>query len=608
MVKSACGNARNVIPRRTAIQVLTGLPLLTHAAPLSSPWSRRKPTYDFVVIGSGYGGSVVAARLASANLRPKPSICVLERGKEWSPGAFPDNLPGLYREMRSAANPTGLFNLSAYGPVSILQASGVGGGSLIDGGVASVPEPAVWAHAAWPRALRNDHESGRLGMFYERARAVLGSAPYPPAASEGRGRALARSFSQSGKDGRFAPAALNINWTVDGSNAHGAPMKPCIACGDCMTGCNAGAKNSLDRNYLRIAAMKGAEVYGSIRVDWIELLPGTGFRIHLRNLENRNASKPETLNAANIVLAAGCPGSAEILLRSEAQSQSRANKLSISRQTGARFGGNGEATLVAYNTEHRTDVIGWGVRRSNAASERLGIVMPGPAVVGRVQGGLNLPFGRHVVVEDMSCPTAMAGALRTALSAMRSEAPVKGEAPANEERKRSRILIDLNPSRSRFDEGALNYSMLFRGTGIEEPAGRFALQKTAFDPDGRLVLAAPPTRDAVIEAVQNYLRQGAEALGAGGMFSNIFGILFNVRAPVLTQPLGGCPMGETVDKGAVNHRGEVFDRGGEILKGLYVVDASTIPAPLGTGPLLTVAALAERAAALLISRLDGGAP
>jgi choline dehydrogenase-like flavoprotein len=68
---------------------------------------------------------------------------------------------------------------------------------------------------------------------------------------------------------------------------------------------------------------------------------------------------------------------------------------------------------------------------------------------------------------------------------------------------------------------------------------------------------------------------------------------------MLTQPLGGCPMGETVDTGAVNHLGEVFDGSGGVHRGLYVADASIIPAPLGVGPLLTVAALAERCAGLM---------
>ena len=68
---------------------------------LATPWEQRKNKYDFVVIGSGYGGAIAAARLAAANLNPKPSVCILERGKEWQPGDFPETLDGVIGRARS---------------------------------------------------------------------------------------------------------------------------------------------------------------------------------------------------------------------------------------------------------------------------------------------------------------------------------------------------------------------------------------------------------------------------------------------------------------------------------------------------------------------------
>ena len=91
---------------------------------LATPWEQRKNKYDFVVIGSGYGGAITAARLAAANLNPKPSVCILERGKEWQPGEFPETLAGVVGEARSSANPLGLFELLTHPDISVIKGPG----------------------------------------------------------------------------------------------------------------------------------------------------------------------------------------------------------------------------------------------------------------------------------------------------------------------------------------------------------------------------------------------------------------------------------------------------------------------------------------------------
>jgi cholesterol oxidase len=79
---------------------------------LSKPWNQHKPRYDFVIIGSGYGGAITAARLANANLNPKPSVCVLERGKEWPVGTFPNSAQGYLDNLRRDGNPLGISTSS----------------------------------------------------------------------------------------------------------------------------------------------------------------------------------------------------------------------------------------------------------------------------------------------------------------------------------------------------------------------------------------------------------------------------------------------------------------------------------------------------------------
>src|SRR4029453_13321801 len=113
-----------------------------------------KPAYDVVVVGSGYGGGVAASRLARAG----QSVCVIEKGKEFLPGGFPSRLPELRRElqinggkMRSGSH-TGLFDFRLGADIHVLVGCGLGGGSLINAGVALRPDGPVFAGSPWPRA------------------------------------------------------------------------------------------------------------------------------------------------------------------------------------------------------------------------------------------------------------------------------------------------------------------------------------------------------------------------------------------------------------------------------------------------------------------------
>jgi cholesterol oxidase len=267
--------------------------------------------------------------------------------------------------------------------------------------------------------------------------------------------------------------------------------------------------------------------------------------------------------------------------------------LPVSRQTGARFGGNGEGACVAYATDRRTDIIGWGTRQSGASAQRLSVVPPGPTVVRRVQVKSDGPGG-PLWIEDWSCPSAFVVTMQTMLATILGSV----QDAAAQEKKMPLRLIDLDPFSSKPDEGALNHSMLYRTTGIEEPVGKFAMDAPWTEPNGRLKLVTPPATD-LDRAAFDYIRQHAITLSPLSFISNVFWSFFSIGGRVLTEPLGSCPMAESVDSGVVNHRGQVFDSSGGVHPGLYVADASTIPAPLGTAPLLTVAALAERCAYLL---------
>src|SRR5215471_235249 len=147
---------------------------------LSSPRGQIKPSYDVVVVGSGYGGGVAASRLSRAG----QSVCVIEKGKEFLTGEFPSRLPELRRElqlnsgkMRSGSR-TGLFDFRLGADIHVLVGCGLGGGSLINAGVGLKPDARVFADPVWSDQIRTD---GLLVQGFERAAAMLRPARYAKA-------------------------------------------------------------------------------------------------------------------------------------------------------------------------------------------------------------------------------------------------------------------------------------------------------------------------------------------------------------------------------------------------------------------------------------------
>src|ERR1017187_1471546 len=124
---------------------------------LALDFAGRKTSYDYIIVGAGYGGAIFAARFGSANLKPKPSVCLLERGREWPVGSFPDqtvNFVGAFHD--DTLNPLGLYEFLNYQDISVIKGSGLGGTSLVNANVAIIPDPEVFAQTNWPRTLTRD--------------------------------------------------------------------------------------------------------------------------------------------------------------------------------------------------------------------------------------------------------------------------------------------------------------------------------------------------------------------------------------------------------------------------------------------------------------------
>ena len=163
---------------------------------LTKPPTQIKPRYDVVIVGSGYGGAVSASRLSRAGL----DVCVLERGREIVTGEFPARFPQMAKEMQltgarlRTGSDTGLYDVRIGDDMHVLVGCGVGGGSLVNAGVALRPDPRVLADPVWPDAVRND---GLLTEGYARAERWLRPARHADVASLQKYRVLEASGAVS---------------------------------------------------------------------------------------------------------------------------------------------------------------------------------------------------------------------------------------------------------------------------------------------------------------------------------------------------------------------------------------------------------------------------
>ena len=549
----------------------------------TSKWNQRRKSYDFVVVGSGYGGAITAARLATAAPGGrKLSVCILERGPErWAPDRrFPDTLEAVAAEFRTDLNPDGLFDLRTYRDISVLKGCGLGGTSLINANVAATPDPETFAQAGWPRLLSWDY----LRPFYARARQTLGAGPDPRAWHFPKVQAMDRRARELGT--AAVPLDLAINFTGNGHNAHGVPQRPCIACGDCSTGCNHLSKGALFMNYLPMARNAGAQIFTTTTVDRIEKMPNGSWRVHGNNREASMIGMPFTLDAANVILGAGSINSTEILLRSAAHG------LSVSPEVGRRFSSNGDFFGIAFNGDVRTMISGIANRHEAEAVENA----PGPAIVSGIHCNTTRPLDERFIVEDFSIPSAYVAAAQRMFPTLQREDSDAGDEP-DEQR---RIDLDVYAGDTHDLDGALNHTMLYLVMGHDNARGRIVLDSSGtaqviFDDAGR---------QRLYTMMDEELRQHARTLGASYIANPMWSFL-QIRHLVTAHPIGGCPVGEDYEHGAVDAFGRVFSGDGRIHDGLLVADGAILPRSLGVNPFLTISAMAEQIAERKVRELGG---
>jgi cholesterol oxidase len=542
---------------------------------LTESISRMANEYDVVVVGSGYGGAIPASRLSRAG----KSVCVLERGREILPGQYPETLFRALREVqarfgdRSIGSPTALFDIHKGDDINVLVGCGLGGTSLINANVALWPDNSIF-NIRWPKVLRGG-QNPELTSGRDRAEEMLGSQPYPgnwPSLD----KVTAFRASAAAMASRVDDTPINVTFT-DGINAAGVFQPKCTLCGNCCSGCNVGAKNTVLMNYLPDAKKHGASIFTETEVRTVTKTADGKWRVDFtyRGARRRSA-RTRSVVGNSVVLAAGTLGTAGILLRS------RRAGLPTSDQLGCHFSGNGDALAFAYNANPCVNAMGWrhGVTGGDV----------GPCITTMINRR-----DREVVLQEGVIPGAMRFLLPFPMAWNAALLRVGDElkTPLDSQSRRGRIAASARALTRLTRYGmfeALSRTQTYLVMGSDDDEGTIVLEGDSVKIDWKGAGERPvflKDNDLVIDA--------AQGIDATHLRDPLWTRAFH-KSLMTVHPIGGCVMADDSAHGVVNDRGQVFCGGGgsTVHEGLYVSDGSIVPRPLGVNPSLTISALAER--------------
>ena len=545
--------------------------------------------HDWIVIGSGFGGSVAALRLAEKGYR----VLVLEKGRRFAPGDFPRTNWNLRRWMWAPEiGCRGFFRISFLKDVTVLHGVGVGGGSLVYGNTLPTPPLAFFQASSWAHLADWEAE---LEPHYATAGRMLGATPNPrrTRADEvleevGRDMGVAREVEPN----RVGVFLGEPGVTVEDPyfEGRGPRRTGCTFCGACMTGCRVGAKNSLDRNYLHLAERLGVEVLAETEVTAIRVRdpgqghardPGhaggaegagtgasagataSGFRVETRSTAPLpfGRRRRRDFTADRVVLAGGVMGTVPLLLRMREDPRGLPR---LSPRVGERVRTNSES-LIGVVTPEPMDPEGGLAITSILQTDPETHVEP-------VRYGEGSGFFRLLAVPHAPGRTLLARVLGAATAVLRSPRRWLRALLVRDLGRQTRILLTMRAA-----EGTL--SLRFRRTPW---AGFRRTLTSALDDPARAPAAFLPEATEVA-------RRFAEKVGGvpvGLVSEALRGV------PSTAHILGGAAMGTSPDDGVIDRDHRVFG-----YEGLYVVDGSAVSANPGVNPSLTITALAERAMA-----------
>lgn len=511
--------------------------------------------WDAIIVGSGFGGSISALRLAEAG----KSVLVLERGKRYKPGDFPRdpaNADALFFRPHKRPSARGLYEMRSFSGIAAVVASGVGGGSLVYANIHVRPDPIIFDDVRWPRELNRK----TLDPYYDRVASMFEVAPIPTTISL-RKRDVFHNAAKTLNREVFDPDEA-VAWT----NSPGPGRSPCKLCAECEFGCQHGAKNTLDFNYLAKAESFGANVQANIMVSHIEPVTD-GYRVYAQNLAT---GESVSFIGRRVVLSAGTLGTNEIMLRSRDEARTL-NK--VSPQLGFGFSGNGDFLGSLQNSQK--DLEPWR----------------GPDVTSVMRFFDKLPGF------TLAAPTFNKPVTEVLASMGQSKATFARPLGPLVWPRLERILPWL------FDKGLLNKPMKRPGPHAGPPDRMTNLFAIGQDNAG----GRASWRHRKLDIQWDYADENAELINrmisAMHEVARAYGGTFApmptwdaFRRIITVHPLGGCRLADSPEKGVVSTSGEVFGH-----PGLFIADGSVIPTALGFHPVMTISAVAERFAEAVVA-------
>jgi cholesterol oxidase len=565
--------------------------------------------FGAVIIGSGFGGSVMAYRLAEAGVK----VCLLERGQAYPPYSFPRAPHKLKRNFWDPSGGLyGMFNIWSFKGFGALVSSGLGGGSLIYANVL-LRKDEKWfvrenvldgGYEYWPVTR------AELDPHYDRVEKMMNAQLYPfqhsPYDRAGKTAAMKYAADRRGLNWQLLPLAVSFrrksvepgnpddpnNAAVVGEpiqearpNYHGRTRSTCVLCGECDIGCNTGSKNTLDYNYITEAKHCGAEIRTLSEVRGFDRRSGGGFTVdYVRHDLSLEGSKTDTsqlpltsITCDRLILSAGVFGTPFLLLKN------RAAVPRISKMLGTRFNVNGD--LLSFIARSKEDAHGVKVPRGIDPS--FGPVITSAIRVGDSEDGEE---GRGFYVEDGGQPQFMTWLLDAALDAPGfvdrffafGKRAIWGYLGLNPDGDWSREISELL---GKSDRSLSSFPVLSMGRDV--PNGNMRLRGQYLDVDWKV-----DESQFYYDRVTSIVKDIAKTLDAKYVPNLPYEFL---RLVLTTHPLGGSPMGRSKDEGVVDSYGQVFD-----YPGLYIADGSVMPGPVGANPALTIAALSNRFAQHII--------
>jgi len=520
--------------------------------------------YDWIIIGSGFGGSVSAHRLTQKGYK----VLVIEKGRRFGPEDFPKTNWDLKRWMwNPAMGLKGIFKMSFMKHMTVLHGVGVGGGSLVYANTLPTPTSAFFQSGSWSELADWEAE---LAPHYQTAKRMLGATPNPLMT---KGDHVIKEIAKDiGREEHFHPTEVAVFFGEPNKKVpdpffegEGPDRVGCNFCGACMTGCRVGAKNTLDKNYLYLAEKNGAEVVPETEVTAIRPLDAGGYRIETKATFGK--ANPREVTANRVILSGGVMGTMPLLLQMKEDPQGlpklsdrvgdfvRSNSEAlfgvVSPEKDVNFSKGVAITSILHTDEHsHIEPVRYGAG-SGFFRTLLAPHAPGPTVLSRMWGAFTA-FARRPVLW-----------LRALF--------VKDLA------KQSQVLLYM-----RTIEGTLRMRL-----GREIRTGfRRGLVTQVDDPS-----QAP---SAFMEEATELAEKFAEKVNGVPttlMTETLLGV------PSTAHILGGACMGDSAETGVINAKHEVFN-----YPGLYVIDGSAISANPGVNPSLTITTLAERAMSLIADK------